>query len=142
ELDLLGASYVDFMSPVHFELRLRNGSARSLCVDARLQPQDGRVTVMVRHPSGRVSSSLPLTCRLRAAAMRELEGTGAADRPGADRYSEEVDITYGRRGFQFAEPGDYLIWVTYRGLDRGTILSNTLRLRVGRPESSELERLA
>ncbi|HET9386213.1 MAG TPA: hypothetical protein VFO67_13775, partial [Gemmatimonadales bacterium] len=136
ELLLRGGTDVDFMTPVKIELRLRNLSPRPLRIDARLQCSDGNVTVSIRGRDDKIVEYVPMTHRLRGALLKDLAPAATAE-PFLDRYSEELDLTYGRGGFYFDKPGEYVLQATYVGHDRRTVRSNTLRLLIARPDSAD-----
>jgi len=129
------------MTPVTVELRLRNRSDGLVPIDQRLQPQDGNVALFIRRPDRRVTRYVPLTCRLRQAAVAHLNPTPQKE-ASADRYSEEIDITYGRGGFYFDVPGEYDVQAIYQSASHGPVVSAPFRFRVAAPESPEADRLA
>lgn len=61
--------------------------------------------------------------------------------PGEDRISDYVPINYGKYGFYFNEPGEYLVKTVYYFGDM-VISSNPLRVVIGYPTSKEESRLA
>jgi hypothetical protein len=142
ELLLRCKGFFDFMEPVKIEVRLRNLLRTvDLNVDTLLPPEFGGLVLFIRRPDGRIVEYSPITCKLAESAIRTLkaaEGSVA----GEDRYSEQLDLTYGRYGFYFDEPGEYLVRAIYQGAGDLLIPSNTLRLRVGHPMSPEVDRLA
>jgi len=139
ELLLRCKGYYEFMEPVKIEVRLRNALADvDIDVDGQLQTEFGGLIVFIRRPDGRIVEYSPVACKLSESALRTLK----AGAQGADRYSEQLDVTYGRYGFYFDEPGQYLIRALYQGAGDLLIPSNTMRLRVGQPASPEIDRRA
>jgi len=61
---------------------------------------------------------------------------------GADRYSREVSIDFGRTGHIFTTPGEYRVRAVYVGSDGMVIPSPIHRLRVSPPMTDEDDRLA
>ena len=142
ELLLRGKGYYDFMEPVTIEARLRNLLPDvDLQVDTQLQPEFGGAVYFIRRPSGRIVEYAPIACKLSEGEIRTLAAAPKAV-AGADRHSEQIDLTYGRYGFYFDEPGEYLIRALYQGAGDLLAPSNTLRLRVGHPASPDVDRQA
>ena len=130
-----------FMEPVVLELRLRNLLPDApLEVDARLAPEHGLVAVHVRRPDGRTLRYRPLTCALSSPRPKTLLPHGSGPE-GEDRHSERLFLGYGRGGFLFDDPGEYLVRAEYRS---GELMatSNAHRLRIGHPASEEADRFA
>jgi hypothetical protein len=140
ELLVRSRGYVDFMGPVKIELRLRNRQEGCRQEAADLQPEGRRVRIYIRKPDGRVIEYRPLLHAVRDEPRLDLAPEGRTD--GRDRYSEEVDLTFGAGGFYFSAPGEYLVKAIYRTDGGGVIGSNWERLRVGYPWSKEFDRLA
>jgi hypothetical protein len=141
ELLLRSKGYFNFMEPVTIEARLRNLLPNvDLQVDTLLQPEFGGAVYFIRRPDGRIVEYSPVTCKLAEGQIKRLAGVPQV--PGLDRHSEQIDLTYGRYGFYFDEPGEYLVRSLYQGAGDLLIPSNTLRLRVGHPASADLDREA
>lgn len=130
----------DLMEDVCVEIRLRNQLAKaSLPVDTRLSPEEGRIAVYIRRPNGRTLEYTPVLCAVSTPDLRELQPAGAGEH-GSDRYSTEISLTYGKDGFIFDQPGEYLIRAVYRGL--GTpVPSPVHRIRVLGPHDAHAARL-
>lgn len=142
EVTLRAKPYFDFMEPVTVEVRLRNPMADTpVEVDARLRPEFGRLAVLIQRPDGRVVDCASIFCMAGDAEPRLLQGAKAG-KPGEDRYSEQIALTYGKNGFLFAEPGEYRLRAYYHAPDDMVYPSNPLRLRIGRPFSREEDRMA
>ena len=138
---LRSKGYFDFMEPVKVELRLRNLLNNvDLNVDTQLHPEFGGVVMFIRRPDGRIIEYAPITCKLADGEVKTIKARGAE--AGLDRYSQEIDLTYGRYGFYFDEPGEYLVRAVYQGAGDLLIPSNTLRVRIGHPASAEIDRQA
>ena len=131
----------DLLEPVAVELRLRNLLPDlPLELDTRLHPDFGVVAVFVRRPDGRVVEYLPIACKLGTPETRVLHPQGGAE--GEDRYSERVLLSFGRRGFYFDEPGEYLVRAIYQGTGDALIPSNVHRIHVGPPTTRDEDELA
>ena len=141
ELLVRSKGYYEFMEPVSVELRLRNTTDLPLELDTRLNPELGGVAIYIRRPDGRMIEYAPLLCKLADPAIR-LFGSAQQAAEGADRYSEEVFLSFGSSGHYFNEPGEYLLRAVYQGAGNIYIASNIHRLRVGQPFSREEERAA
>ena len=133
--------YFEFLEPVTIELRLRNLLYDiAIPIDARLQPEHGNVRILIETSDRSVHAFHPPTCELGDTYLLTLEPAGST--PGQDRYSEQVPLSFGGSGFCFDCPGTYRIRAMYRGLGNSVIASNIHQLRVGAPESREVDRLA
>src|SRR5262249_4024497 len=118
DLEVRSRGYFEFMEPVTVELRLKNRLENvSLPVDSRLDPDYGTVTVYIRRPDGRLLEYSPIACKLAALSKQTeliLEANSAVtEAAGTNRFSAEVFLTYGRYGFYFDQPGNYLIRAVY-----------------------------
>jgi hypothetical protein len=132
--------YFEFMEPVSVELRLRNLLPNlPLNVDTRLNPEYGGVVIHIRRPDGRILEYSPVMCKLADASYKILSPLSAGVERGDDRYSEEVSVSYGRYGFYFDVPGEYLVRALYQGAGDLLIPSNVHRLRIGTPVSRDLD---
>ncbi len=142
EVTLRGKAYFDFLEPVLVEARLRNTMTDTpLEVDARLQPEFGRLAFVVQRPDGRIVDCASVFCMAGETEFRLLKGSKAG-KQGEDRYSELIPLTYGKHGFLFAEPGEYRVRAFYHAPDDLVYPSNPLRIRIGRPFTREEERMA
>jgi hypothetical protein len=121
----------DFMAPVKIEMRLKNRAHTERVVFDDLQPEGSRVVVLISRPDGRVVEYMPLLRKIQRPTRRTLAAGRQAH--GADRYSQELDLTYGRGGFYFDTPGAYQIRLLYFDGDHGVVASNSLPLRIGYP---------
>jgi hypothetical protein len=137
EIILRAKPLFDFMEPVVIAARVRNLWRSSLKVDARFNFEFGGVTYYIQRPDGRVIQYDPLLCKLGRAEKQDLKPE--AEAPGEDRISQEVFLSYGRQGFYFDSPGEYLVRAVYRGLGDVLIPSNVLRLRVAYPAGRKEE---
>jgi hypothetical protein len=131
--------YFEFMEPVSIELRIRNLLNMPLYLDTRLNPEYGGVVIHVRRPDGRIVEYAPVMCKLAHGAFKTLSPAAEGIEPGEDRYSEEVPLSYGRYGFYFDEPGEYLLRALYQGAGDILIPSNVHRFRVGSPLTKDLD---
>lgn len=71
---------------------------------------------------------MPVSCKLANDALYTLSPAGAKD--GGDRRSRTAFVSYGRYGFYFDEPGQYVVRVVCHGPGNLIIPSNTHRLRI------------
>ena len=158
ELTLRSSRYFEFLEPVTVEVRLQNKSQNAIDVRSFFSPDYGNVTYYVRRPDGRLLEYAPIACKVTNYAYSAADGTSDLPldasvrrlRPadatsaatGADRYSEEVFLSYGRYGFYFDQPGTYLVRAVYNGSGNMIIPSNVLRLQVGFPLSRAEDRMA
>lgn len=140
DLRLQAAGVIELMTPVTVEVRLRNRSKSDVVVASRMSPQDGNLVVYIKPPNGTVTAYEPLSCRLRESEPLTLHGETDQE-PFDDRHSTEVDITYGRDGFYFSDPGQYELRAVYVAADDRLVRSNLTVVRVERPRSADLEKL-
>jgi len=140
ELLIRSKAYFEFMEPVSIELRIRNlFPDLTLTLDTRLNPEYGGVVIYIRRPDGRIVEYSPVMCKLAAPSPKKLQPLQPGDEKGDDRYSEEVQLSYGRYGFYFDEPGEYFMRALYQGAGDLLIPSNVHRLRVGNPLTKDLD---
>ncbi|HEU4712142.1 MAG TPA: hypothetical protein VFS76_11285 [Pyrinomonadaceae bacterium] len=140
ELLIRSKGYFEFMEPVAIELRLRNLLPNlPLNLDTRLSPEYGGVVIHIRRPDGRIIEYAPIMCKLAIPDYRTLYPLSGDSERGDDRYSEEVVLSYGRYGFYFDEPGEYLLRALYQGAGDLLIPSNVHRIRVGTPLTRDLD---
>jgi hypothetical protein len=131
--------FYEFLEPVFVRIGAqRKDRAGGATIDPRLTPEFGLVRFFIRTPSGRVRSYRPLiqTCG-RATADTEDAGKGA---PGKHSSEHEVFLSFGRDGFYFDEPGNYLVWAVSGS--EGGACSNVARVRIGAPDSVQADRFA
>jgi hypothetical protein len=142
ELLLRSQEFFEFMEPVMIEFRLRNLTGDfPIGVDTRLSPEFGRTTCYIQRPNGQIIEYTPIIYKEGTPEIQLLAPIGKGVE-GADRYSENVNLTFDQHGFLFDASGVYLIRAAYQGSDEMLIFSNLHRIRVGNPVSREGERLA
>lgn len=124
----------DLSQPVRVELKLKNISESAQRVVARLEPEDGWVTLYIRRPNGDIVRYIPPVRRLKGPNEVELA-------PGESLY-ESVLLSFGAKGPQFQEPGEYIIRAYYNLANYGVIVSPSCRLRVSTPSGRSTEELA
>jgi len=140
ELMVRSKGHFEFLEQVEVELRLRNVAGFPIEVASKLRPEAGTASIHIVDPHGHLHHYEPLICELGPVATRTLEPLGAE--PGADRYSQNVPLTFGKHGFCFQEPGEYLVRAAYHDLTGVTVPSQVHRIRVGHPASREQDRFA
>jgi len=140
EILVRSQQYFEFLEPVSIEIRARNLSEMPVAVSSTMHPEFGNVTIYVRRPDGRIVEYLPVSCKVAKDVLYTLAPAGAQD--GSDRRSRTVFVAYGRYGFYFDEPGQYVVRVVYHGPGNLLIPSNTHRLRIGHPKSESADRMA
>jgi hypothetical protein len=142
ELVLRSQGHFAFMEPVVLEFRLRNlAGPLPVEIDARLQPEFGRTAVYIQRPDGQTLEYRPIISREGTPELRTL-GAGSNGGQGADRYSENVALTFDQHGFIFDRPGRYLIRAAYQSSPYLFVLSKVHELRVGVPLSREEDQAA
>lgn len=140
ELKVDSQGYFEFLEPVTVELRLRNlVKDMPVAIDARLQPDFGNVKIMIEKPNGNVVRFHPPVCQVGEVLSRDLASLG---NKGPDRYAELINLSFGGTGFYFDNPGTYRIRAFYEGPDDVFIPSNVHQIRIGFPETREVDRIA
>ena len=114
--------------PVVLELRLRNVSDIPILAHKNLALSDRFVELAITDPNGirRPFITLEQTDTVIEQLLLEPKGTLYGD----------IDLTVGRGGFPFKQPGTYLIEVTYMNLD-GTGVSAALRVQIRSPSAEQ-----
>ncbi len=134
-LEIRTPPVVDFGQPVRVEFKLKNISNVSQQVANRFDPEDGLMKVFIQRPNGDIVEYLPPVRRLKVPA----EATELA--PGASMYAS-VLLSFGAKGLQFQEPGEYVLRAFLPCYLGGLVVSKSHRLRVGRPFNRASEELA
>jgi hypothetical protein len=98
--------------PVMIELKLSNVGSDPVWVHGNLDPSDGLVEVAVTNPRGKRVPFLPLDHTRSVLKQRQLQNREA--------LYESLDVTMGKFGFAFKEPGAYRLEACYLNLDGGT----------------------
>ena len=141
EFLLRSKNYFEFMEPIEIELRLKNLTDTSVNVDTLLNPEFDRVNIYILDPNGNTIQYVPTMIKESEPIMTTLRPLDSKI-DGADRFSENIVITYGKYGFYFNHPGEYLIRATYNGYNNEITSSNILRIRIGNPLSYEEDKIA
>ncbi|MGK7914492.1 MAG: M28 family metallopeptidase [Prochloraceae cyanobacterium] len=103
---------VELGEPVFVELRLRNVGNEDVMVYGNLDPSDGSVELAVTNPRGERRPLIPI-------AHTRMHGQQQTLKPGQSLY-QAVNMTVGRFGFPFKEPGPYRIEASYTNLNGKT----------------------
>lgn len=119
--------------PIILEAKLARDKTRTAEVADTLEPAFGETIYLIEQPGGKVNRFQPLWNRCH-------EGRAEVLGPGRPALFEEVDLTFGTRGFYFQEPGRYRVQAL-RWLPQGLLRSAPLTLHVAYP-SRQLERRA
>ncbi|MCU7861080.1 MAG: hypothetical protein KZQ86_14900 [Candidatus Thiodiazotropha sp. (ex Lucinoma kastoroae)] len=133
-LELQGPHVFDVGVPVNLGLKLINSSTQPVHVIDRLQPEEGLLRVIIERPNGDIVAFIPPVRRL----MAPPEPFELA--PGASTLTS-ISLSFGAKGHQFAEPGEYLLRVYYPCFPIGFIATATQRIRIAYPLSRGSEEL-
>ncbi|MES9968896.1 MAG: hypothetical protein ABW092_02610 [Candidatus Thiodiazotropha sp.] len=133
-LELQGPSVFDLGVPVSLGLKLTNDATQPINVIDRLQPEEGLLRVIIKRPNGDIVEYIPPVRRL----MAPPEPFELA--PGASTLTS-INLSYGAKGHQFAEPGEYLIQVYFPCFPVGFIATASRRIRIAHPASRSSEAL-
>ncbi|MCU7864577.1 MAG: hypothetical protein KZQ92_11455, partial [Candidatus Thiodiazotropha sp. (ex Lucinoma borealis)] len=121
-LELQGPNVFDVGVPVTLGLKLINSSTQPVHVIDRLQPEEGLLRVIIERPNGDIVAFIPPVRRL----MAPPEPFELA--PGASTLTS-ISLSFGAKGHQFAEPGEYLLRVYYPCFPIGFVATATQRIR-------------
>ncbi|MGH2946830.1 MAG: hypothetical protein ACRDPC_11315 [Solirubrobacteraceae bacterium] len=137
ELTVESSEVFDFGVPVTLQLGLGlvNASASPVSVVDQLQPEDGLTRVFIERPNGDIVEFVPPV--LRHKAPPELKELG----PGEAAY-ESIQLSYGAKGHQFADPGEYLIRILVPCFPFGYMVARAHRIRIAAPGSRASENRA
>jgi hypothetical protein len=113
--------------PVVVELKLSATDLRGRDTHGHLHPNDDLVTIAVRQPSGRTVAFRPL---LRHCVDEETRLRLDAAHPA---IYDSAYIGFGRDGFLFDVPGQYVLRASYLADDGSRVTSPVLKLRVRPP---------
>ena len=91
------------MEPVEIELRLRNLLSNPVRVDSLLNPEYDRVSLFIRSPDGKTNQYVPVIHKESESFVKVLQPVDSKLK-GADRYSENVVITYGKGAILLQKP--------------------------------------
>lgn len=134
-LQITSPGVFDIGVPVHLELKLENISDRPIEVFDRLQPEEGLLRVVIERPDGEIVNFVPPLRRL----MTPPEPTEVA--PGESTFAS-IGLSFGSKGHQFAQPGEYLITVFFPCFPLGFVATATHRIRIAHPLTRGSEELA
>ena len=125
----------DFGVPVRVQLGLENVSTAPVSVVDQLQPEDGLTRVFIERPNGDIVEFVPPVLRhLAPSEPRQLE-------PGEAVY-ESILLSFGAKGHQFADPGEYLIRILVPCFPLGFTVARAHRIRIAAPATRASENLA
>lgn len=111
--------------PVVLEIELGTTTTGSRKVHSWLHPNFGMVKVVIQKPNGEVVTYEPLIDHLVGARDAVINGTLPV--------KDSAYIGFGKGGFYFGQPGQYLIRAVYAASDGSEILSDMIRVRVRYP---------
>jgi hypothetical protein len=134
-LELEAPPVVDFAEPMRLQIKLTNVSDAPQLVVERLDPEDHFITVYIHRPNGDFVRYIPPLRRLKS------PGDLAELAPG-ESIQASVLVSFGARGYQFQEPGEYRVRAYYGRTEEAAIVSKALRVRVAAPSSRQDEELA
>ena len=126
--------YFHFMEPVILELKVKNVSDTPMSLATELNPEFGGVLLHIQRPDGHTMIYEPLLCKMGEPEIREL--------PPGGRHCQNIQVSFGRHGHYFDEPGLYRIRAVYQGLGEVFIPSDIHHVRIGYPLSREEDRAA
>ncbi len=138
ELRATGESRYQFAEPIHLEVKLVNRSRqRTFIPGDALDAEGGRLSIYIKHLNGskRYQAFHPII-------LRELRDHGMfltpkQDHTGRSMYASynTVDITVGKSGFTFSEPGRYEVRAATRLLDNRPVWSKPITIEIAAPDA-------
>ncbi|MGH2750612.1 MAG: hypothetical protein ACRDK3_07030 [Actinomycetota bacterium] len=134
-LELRAKDTFEFGEPVVIELKLSATDLRGRQTHGFLHPNDDFVSVAIREPSGRTRAFQPM---MRHCA--DEEKTIQLD-PAQPAIYDSAYIGFGKDGFYFDQPGEYLLRAQYIATDGSRVMAPVVRLRVRPPASQADERV-
>jgi len=125
----------EYGEPVVVELKLSATDLRGRETHGFLHPNDDFVVVAIRDPSGRTRVFQPM--------LRHCVDEDRTIQINPDRAAiyDSAYIGFGRDGFYFDQPGEYVLRAQYVAGDGSRINCPVLRLRVRQPATKEDERV-
>lgn len=135
KLELGAPPVVDFAEPVRLEIKLTNISNAPRIVVDRLDPEDHFITLYIRRPNGELVRYVPPVHRLK------VPGDLVELKPGESIQASAL-VSFGARGHQFEQPGEYKVRAYYGRSEEAAIVSKACRLRVSAPTTRQDEELA
>ena len=132
----------NFSQPVFLEIELKNLSDNTFAFTPEiLDPKSGLLEVLIRRRGSNDPADhfIPIMER-----CFEMSSDRLADLPPGGTINNNLNLTFGSAGFPFAEPGEYdvtalLIFFDQQSEQDLVVTSNTLRIRIRFPQSSEDE---
>lgn len=132
----------DFAQPVFLEIELKNLSDTTFAFTPEiLDPKTGLLEVLIRRRGSDEPADVFIPIMERCF---ELSSDRLADLPPNGTINNNLSLTFGSAGFPFAEPGEYDVTTLLVFFDQQNerdliVTSNTLRIRIRYPQSSEDE---
>lgn len=122
-----------FGSPVHIEAKLESRLRGRIEIIDALEPTHGVTHYYVRTPRGDLRAFDPFATRCSAGRQVVLS-------PKAPAIYEDVNLTFGGRGFTFLDPGRYQVQAVYTG-HAEPVVSDPITVWIGHPPNPDAERL-
>ncbi|MBP7505142.1 MAG: hypothetical protein KA780_06815 [Prolixibacteraceae bacterium] len=120
--------------PVVLEIGLHSAAGREREDHGWIHPNFGMVKVVIQKPNGEVVTYEPL--------IDHLVGQRAAVVRAGEEVKDSAYIGFGKGGFYFGQPGQYLVRAVYAAADGSEILSGLIRVRIRYPVTEADESLA
>lgn len=133
-LEVASPEVFDAGVPVQLTLQLENTTSSTVRVVDRLQPEEGMLRVLIERPDGQIVEFVPPVRRLMAPPEPVELGPGAS-------IAASIALTYGAKGYQFAEPGEYRIQIFFPCFPIGFVATAAHRIRVAHPRTRRSEEL-
>jgi hypothetical protein len=144
----LGGGLFAFAQPIFLEVTLQNLTGEPIEVPpGLLDPKSGVLEILIRKTGGKSTSSLADVDTFQPILQRCFDFDPGAQEtvPDQGSLSNNVNLTYGSSGFNFAEPGAYEVTALLAIFDAQTktdfiLRSPALPIRVAAPQSVQEDR--
>ncbi len=127
------ASFV-LNEPVVVELKLHLNGKEEVTVNAMMHPNFDFIKLTIKKPNGEIVRYEPLVEHLCIPKMVKLDQSNPS-------IYESAYIGYGKDGFYFDQPGNYIIKAAYPTSDGGYVTSEDLKIRVKSPITPEEDQI-
>lgn len=134
ELAIATQGLYEMGEPVRVQITLTNTSDQPQAISPHLAPEDGWIEFYARRPNGEFVRYLPPACRMKTAEPVALAA--------GQSIQDSAVLSYSSTGFQFAQPGEYVLRAAMSLPGGFRIVSKVLRLRVMAPRQRSGEELA
>lgn len=134
QLILKPKEYYEYLEPIRVEVELHNPVEYSLSVEHTLDLNWWNLQFVITSPNGDQHTYYPLVRYCGIPKRTSVE-------PG-ETVEETVFLTFGKEGYYFKEPGEYVIQAHYTDGLGNTVISRPVNLRVAPPTDPQIVQVA